>query len=109
MPDLKQRQPDFSHSGWSKDGARLKATQDSTSEWREVGAQVTWLSQCRPLLGYAAAKMPLHNQYMGGMYAYICCRITGGSLPYCQPKPVAHNVARAGLIPTDRTVDLNVN
>ena len=23
MPDLKQRQPDFSHSGWSKDGARL--------------------------------------------------------------------------------------
>ena len=40
MPDLKQRQPDFSHSGWSKDGARLTATQDSTSDWREEGAQV---------------------------------------------------------------------
>jgi hypothetical protein len=23
MPDLKQGQPDFSHSGWSRDGARL--------------------------------------------------------------------------------------
>jgi hypothetical protein len=40
MPDLMQTQPADSHSKWSKDGARLKATQDSAFEWREVGAQV---------------------------------------------------------------------
>ena len=40
MPDLTQKQPGDSHSKWSKDGARLKATQDSTLEWRELGAQV---------------------------------------------------------------------
>ncbi len=40
MPDQKQRQPEDSRSKWSEDGARLTATQDSTSEWREVRAQV---------------------------------------------------------------------
>jgi hypothetical protein len=45
MPDLRQKQPEDSRSKWSKDGARLKATQDSIFDWREVGAQVTWKTQ----------------------------------------------------------------
>jgi hypothetical protein len=41
MPDLMQKQPGDSHSKWSKDGARLTATQDSTFDWRELRAQVS--------------------------------------------------------------------
>jgi hypothetical protein len=40
MPDLTQIQPGDSHSKWSKVGARLKLTQDSTFGRRELGAQV---------------------------------------------------------------------
>jgi hypothetical protein len=41
MPDLTQIQPGDSHSKWSKVGARLNQTQDSTFDRRELGAQVT--------------------------------------------------------------------
>jgi hypothetical protein len=41
MPDLMQKQPADSHSKWSKDGARLTATQDSIFDWRELGAQAS--------------------------------------------------------------------
>jgi len=40
MLDLMQTEPEDSRSKRSRDGARLTATQDSTSDWKEVGAQV---------------------------------------------------------------------
>ena len=56
MPDLMQTEPEDSRSKWSRDGARLKATQDSTSEWRELGAQVNGNPiQQRVLCGARAA------------------------------------------------------
>jgi hypothetical protein len=40
MPDLMQKQPEDSHSKWSKDGARLKATRGSIFDWRDVGLRL---------------------------------------------------------------------
>src|SRR5256885_1476445 len=54
MPDLMQKQPEDSRSKWSNVGARLTATQGSTFDWREEGAQVNGIAPKATALGSAA-------------------------------------------------------
>jgi hypothetical protein len=69
MPELKQQQPDFSHSGWSKDGARLSLIDLCQWLWEEFRVHIARQTLSRELrnLGYRKlTARPRHHAQAAG-------------------------------------------